>query len=101
MTYNEVLEKIKKKVADYAHFKIGKTEKELDVRFEEAYKGKYDKILKICHSSHSATITNWEKSLIKDFMNDSNYEGKCDNISTLDGFMANSKDFHIYVVVKN
>ena len=100
MTYNDVLEKIKSKVANYSHFRIGKTEKDLDDHFQNSYKSQYDKIIKICLSSHSATITNWEKSLIEDFMKDDAYTGKFDNKSNFDGIMPRGKDYHIYVAVK-
>ena len=100
MTYNEVVEKIKNKVVGYSHFKIGKTEKDLETRYNEAYKNDYDKLIKICHSTHSATITNWEKSLLDDFIHNEEYAGICDNKTDFDGIMARSKDYHIYVAVK-
>jgi hypothetical protein len=100
----EVIKRIKDIVAKCSRFKIGKTGKDPQERFDNdgEYKESYDYPKTVYKSSRKEEVDELEEDLIEYFQNSDEYSSKCDNEQKGgDGMDAESGTYYIYVVVKD
>lgn len=96
--FEDALRKIEKLVESTTIFKIGKTGRKLEERFNEKYRTEYSNITSICWGEDEDMITDWENDLIRHFKETHKESNK--NKAYGGGSMEMSKNYQIYVVSK-
>ena len=85
--------------ADIKRFKIGITEKDVEVRFKDGYDDEYyTHISKIAYGNDSL-IKQAEKDLIQWAINNTKIKGKCENIANGGGDIKNVRN--VYIVAES
>jgi len=96
-TFKELGDKFESKLKTLINFKIGKSGQTVKERYDEEYSETYSNYEIIGSADDKKTIDDFEKYMIKRFMNLPN----CDNEQIGGGEMADSNKYIIYLMSNN